>query len=180
MDSGNGLKPHAPELPPYLIVIDALDEIKDNKGPGFLSDLLTTIKEYNLCGFKFLVRSQTNPDVVKLCESFASKAVCRLQDVSIEEARSDIETYLKIKLPMLADSPELAELGRRAGGLFIYAATVVKHLTRHASITARLQRDMLHELLSKSYDLVSACKATFLMNRLYCQIMRDTFLELEG
>ena len=46
-----------PELPPYLIVIDALDEIKDNKGPVFLSDLLTAIKEYNLRGFKFLVMS---------------------------------------------------------------------------------------------------------------------------
>jgi len=30
----------SPELPPYLIIIDALDEINDNKGPSFLRDLL--------------------------------------------------------------------------------------------------------------------------------------------
>ena len=73
---------------------------------------------------------------------------------------SDIETYMKSKLPMLTDSPELAELGLRVGGLFIYAATAVKYLTQRDSITARSQRDMLHDLLSKSYGPVSACKAT--------------------
>ena len=34
-----------PELPPYLIVIDALDEIKDDGGLAFLRVLLITIKE---------------------------------------------------------------------------------------------------------------------------------------
>jgi hypothetical protein len=37
-----------PELPPYLIVIDALDEIKDDGGSRFLCDLLSVIEEYDL------------------------------------------------------------------------------------------------------------------------------------
>ena len=168
-----------PELPRYLIVIDALDEIKGDKGPAFLSDLLTAIKEYDLRGFKFLVTSRSDPDVIKLCESYVSKAVCRLQDVPIEEAKSDIEMYLKTELPIFAGSPELAELGQRAGGLFIYAATAVKYLTRRASITAREQTVMLKDLLSKSYKPASASKATFLIDELYRQIMCDAFSELE-
>ena len=82
-----------PKLPPYLIVIDALDEIKGNGGSAFLRDLLIVINEYDLRGLKFLVTSRSDPKVAALCKSFASEAVCRLQDVPIEEAKSDIETF---------------------------------------------------------------------------------------
>ena len=46
-----------PELPPYLIIIDALDEIKGDGGSVFLCDLLIAINEYHLRGLKFLVTS---------------------------------------------------------------------------------------------------------------------------
>ena len=115
-----------PEPPPYLIVVDALDEIKGDGGSAFLRDLLIAINEYDLRGFKFLVTSRSDHKIAALCESFVSEAVCRLQDVPIDEAKSDIKTYLKTRLPELAGSPEFAELGQRAGGLFIYAATAVK------------------------------------------------------
>ena len=167
-------------LPPYLIVIDALDEIKDNKGPVFLSNLLTVINEYDLRGFKFLVTSRPDPKVAALCGSFASEAVCRLQDVPIEEARSDIEMYLKTQLPELANSPEFAELGRRTGGLFIYAATVVKYLTPLDSITVREQTEMLNDFLSKSYESASSSEATSLVDELYRQIMYDAFSKFSG
>jgi len=110
--------------PPYLIIIDALDEIKDDGGSAFLRDLLTAINKDDLRGLKFLVTSRPDPKVVTLCESFATDAVCRLQDVPIEEAKSDIKTYLNIKLPKLVSSAKLAEVVEQAGGLFIYAATV--------------------------------------------------------
>ena len=79
--------------------------------------------------------SRSDPKVVALCKLFASEVVCRLQEVPIEEAKADIETYLKTQLPELAGSPELTELGQRAGGLFIYTATAVKYLTPVDSIT---------------------------------------------
>jgi len=169
-----------PGMPPYLIVIDALDEILDDGGPAFLRSLLNAIDEYDMRGLKFLVTSRPDPELVKLCKGFTSDAVCRLQDVSIEEAKSDIEKYLKTKLPMLAGSPELAELGQRASGLFIYAATAVKYLTRRTSIRVREQTMMLKDLLSKSSEPASASKATFLIDELYKQIMYDAFSELEG
>ena len=168
-----------PDLPPYLIVIDALDEIKDGGGSAFLGNLLTAINECDLRGFKFLVTSRYDPKVATLCESFTSKAVCRLQNVPIEEAQSDIETYLKTQLPELAGSPELAELGQRVGVLFIYAATAVKYLTPLDSITVKEQIKMLQGFLSKSYEPASN-DATSLVDELYRQIMCDTFSKLSG
>ena len=164
-----------PELPPYLIVIDALDEIKGDGGSAFLRNLLRAINEYNLRGFKFLVTSRPNPKVAALCESFTSEAVCRLQDVPIEEAKSDIKTYLKTELRELASSPEFSELEQRAGGLFIYAATAVKYLTPCDSITVGEKTEMLDDFLSKSYEPTSSSDATFLIDELYRQIMCDAF-----
>ena len=171
---------HGPELPPYLIVIDALDEIEGNGGSAFLQDLFTTINEYDLRGFKFLLTSRSDPEIIMLLESFTSSASRWLQHVPIEEAELDIGTYLRTKLPKLSSNPDLAELGRRAGGLFIYAATAVKYLTPHRSITIRDQTEMLSDLLSNSYDPASASDATFLIDELYRQIMRDTFSKYKG
>jgi hypothetical protein len=172
--------PGHPELPLYLIVIDALDEIEDGGGSAFLHDLLIAINKDDLTGLKFLVTSRSDPKVAKLCESFASEAVCRLQDVPIEEAKSDIEKYLKTQLPELARNPKFAELGQRVGGLFIYAATVVKYLTPHASITVNEQTEMLNDFLSKSYESASSSDATSLVDELYRQIMCDAFSKFKG
>ena len=169
---------HDPELPPYLIVIDALDEIKGDGGLVFLHDLLIAINKYNLRGFKFLVTSRSDPKVAALCESFVSEAVCHLQDVLIEEAKSDIETYLKTQLPELASSPELAELGQRAGGLFIYAVMAVKYLTPLDSITVKEQTEMLKDFLYQSFEPASMSDATSLVDELYRQIMCDAFSRL--
>ena len=107
------------ELPLYIIVIDALDKIKGDGGSAFLCNLLIAINEYNLRGFKFLVTSWSDLKVAALCESFVSEAVCHLQDVPIEEAKSDIKTYLITQLSLLAGTPEFAELGQHAGCLFM-------------------------------------------------------------
>jgi hypothetical protein len=169
----------SPESPLYLIVIDALDEINGEGGSAFLRDLLTIIDEYNLRGFKFLVTSRSEPEVVTLCESFTSEAVCWLQHVPIEEVEMDIRTYLKTKLPKLVSSPELAELVRQADGLFIYAATAVKYLTPHRSITVREQTRMLKNLLSGLSKLASASNPTSLIDGLYRQIMINAFSTFE-
>ena len=170
----------APELPPYLIVMDALDEIEGDGGLAFLRDLFTAIIEYDLRGFKFLVTSRSDPQFARLLYSFTSCASRWLQHVPIEEAELDIGTYLRTKLPKLSRHPDLAELGRRAGGLFIYAATAVKYLTPYHSITIRDQAEMLSDLLSNSYDSAFASDATFLVDELYRQIMHDTFSKYKG
>ena len=124
--------------------------------------------------------SRPDPKIAELCESIASEAVCRLQDVPIEEAKSDIETYLKAQLPKLSGNMEIIELGQRAKGLFIYAATVVKYLTPHRSITVKEQTEMLNDFLSKSYEPNSSRDATFLVDELYRWIMYDAFSNFSG
>jgi hypothetical protein len=164
----------------HLIVIDALDEIEGEGGSAFLGDLLHTIDKCDLRGLKFLVTSRSNPELVERCKTFTSEAICRLQDVPVEEARLDIRIYLKDKLKNLEGSPELAELERRADGLFIYAATAVKYLFPRRSITGGEQTKMLKNLLSKSNEPVSVSKATSLIDELYRRIMCDTFSPFEG
>ena len=105
------------ELPPYLIVVDALDEVKDDGGSIFLQSLLETINQRRLRGLKFLVTSRPDPSVVDLCETFSSKAVCRLQDVPIERVGLDITQYLQSKLPKFVGKPELKTMEQLAGGL---------------------------------------------------------------
>ena len=169
-----------PELPSYLIVIDALDEIEGDGGSTFLRDLLIAIDEYDLRGLKFLVTSRSDPKIAALCNSFVSKVICRLQDVPIQEVKSDIETYLKAQLPELSGSPEFVELAQRTGGLFIYAAAVVKYLTPIDSITVEKQAKMLNDFLSNSYEPASSSDAAFLVDEVYRQIMYDAFSKLSG
>jgi hypothetical protein len=49
-------RPH--DLPPFLIVIDALDEVDDKGGLAFLQTLLTTIQKGHLQGSSFLSQAE--------------------------------------------------------------------------------------------------------------------------
>ena len=125
--------------------------------------------------------SRSDPKIAALCKLFVSEVtICRLQNVPIRDAKSDIEAYLKTQLPELAGSPEFAELGQRVDGLFIYAATVVKYLTPHNSITVGEQSEMLNDFFSKSYEPVSSSDATSLVDELYRHIMYDAFSNFKG
>ena len=163
------------ELPPYLVVIDALDEIERQEGSTFLGDLLQAIDERYLRGLKFFVTSRPDPDVGKLCESLPPKVVRRLQDVPREDVGSDIEAYLRAKLPDLG-GPEVDKAAKQADGLFIFAATVVRCLTPRRSITRREQSTLLEELLSRKS--ASGATQSLLIDDLYQHILRQAFSDL--
>ena len=128
------------------------------------------INKYVLRGFKFSVTTSRS-DAKLVYESFASEAVCRLQDVPIE-AKSVIVTYLKTGASTVCRTCAAQDLG-----LFINAATVVEHSTPVESITVGEQTEMLHDFLSK---LTSASDATSLVDGLYRQIMCASFSKLSG
>ena len=163
------------ELPPYLIIIDALDEIEGQEGSAFLADLLKAIDRRSLQGLKFFVTSRPDPDVTKLCESLPPKVVRRLQDVPKEDVRSDIDAYLRAKLPDL-DGPELDKAAKQADGLFIFAATVVRYLTPRHSITRREQSMLLEKLLSRNSE--SHATKSLLIDELYQNILCQAFSDL--
>ena len=121
----------SPDLPPYLVIVDALDEIEGGGGSEFLRALLTMINKGCLRGLKFLVTSRPDPELASLCQSFSSDAVCRLHDVAADEVDADIAKYLHVALPELRDGPELGKLVFQAQGLFIYASTAVRYVMQH-------------------------------------------------
>ena len=65
------------EFPPYLVIVDALDEVEDQGGSVFPKELLGTTNITDLRGLKFLVTSRPDPNIARLCASFTSEAVCR-------------------------------------------------------------------------------------------------------
>ena len=91
-----GNRPH--DLPPYLIVIDALDEVDDGGGLAFLQALLTTIEKGHLQGLKFFVTSREDDKVASLCDLFSSDVVCRLHKVAEEDVGADILRYLDAEI----------------------------------------------------------------------------------
>jgi len=167
------------ELPAYLIVVDALDEIEAHGGSMFLQDVLETINRHRLRGLKFLVTSRPDPRVVELCKSFSSKAVYRLQDVPIEHVGLDITKYLHIKLANFADTPELETMAQLADGLFISAATIVRYLTPRPSITTAEQRKLLSKLYVQQSFAMSGARRPLLIDELYQQILCDAFSGLD-
>ena len=167
------------EFPPYLIIVDALDEIEAVGGSMFLQGILEAINRCPLRGLKFLVTSRPDPRVVKLCKSFSPNAVCRLQDVPIEHVGSDITKYLHVKLPNFVGKPELKTMARLADGLFISAATIVRYLTPHPSITVDEQCKLLSKLHVQQSFSASGARRQLLIDELYQQILRDAFSGLD-
>ena len=170
-------------LSPYLIVIDALDEVEDRGGLTFLHALLTTIQKGNLQGLKFLVTSREDNNVASLCEGFSSDVVCRLHKVAEEDVSADILRYLDAELPRL-DQGERAELAQQAGGLFIYAATAVRYMTPQAGLTRGEQLKLLRSLLGdsggpKPWDPNEDPEEPLQVDILYHQILSEAFGRLK-
>ncbi|KAG5340378.1 hypothetical protein C0989_001972 [Termitomyces sp. Mn162] len=166
------------DLPPYLIVIDALDEIEGKAGAEFLKELLITIKNGHLKGLKFLVTSRPDPELAELCNSFPPDSVCRLQDVSPEQSNDDIMTYLHSKLSVFQSTSELEELKKKANGLFIYASTAVKYILSGATFGE--QHELMRQLLDlpkiiKSSESSDLSEATAPIGALYHQILSEAF-----
>ena len=167
-----------PELPPYLIVIDALDEIDGHGGSKFLRELLTTVDGGQLQGLKFLITSRPDPELASLCDSLSSDAVYRLHEVPTDAVKVDIVAYLKDKLPNLRDEPQLTDLAEKADGLFIYAATVIRYITPRPRMAKLEQIDLMSKLLGSTWVMSSATGS--LVDELYEQILREAFSNLEN
>jgi hypothetical protein len=164
------------QIPSFLIVIDALDEIVKDEGAIFLRDLLGAVRDGHLAGLRFLVTSRLHPKIVDLCNSFPRNAVCRLQEVDMADVSNDIATFLEAELPALRDEPRLMELAKRSDGLFIYAATAVRYINpQKASKTEQLAS--LVKLLGPR--LPTSTRNPLVIDELYKEILRSAFGDLE-
>jgi hypothetical protein len=168
------------EIPPYLVVVDALDEIEGEGGSAFLRDLLKTIDRGRLRGLKFLVTSRPDPELAELCSSFKSDAVCHLYEVPTDTVNADIATYLRAKLPALQNEVQLEGLVRKADGLFIYAATAVRYISPRYRMSKTEQLRLLRRLANHVPPMSESADAPLLIDTLYQQILLAAFCNLDN
>ncbi|KIK53144.1 hypothetical protein GYMLUDRAFT_207531, partial [Collybiopsis luxurians FD-317 M1] len=139
-------------IPPLVVIVDALDEIENGEGSQFLKVLITTIAAQKAHrGLKFFVTSRQDPRIVEVCNSFPSQAVIQLQDVKSEIVEQDIAKYLQMELPIL-DLAQISQIASQASGLFIYAATIIRLLSRDSSKTTEQRLAILLKPESKGFE----------------------------
>lgn len=160
----------------HLIVIDALDELSGLGSTIFLSALFTLINQLKLKGLKFFITSRSEPNIVRLIDSFQQSTQQWLQDVPIHKVSSDIKKYLCAQLPNLGDT-NIELLNGLSNGLFIYAATAVRLLSPRPNIKFREQIELLEDLTGYTRN-VAGNTSTLEIDGLYQNIMYEALSNL--
>jgi hypothetical protein len=157
-------------LPPYLIIIDALDEIEEGGGSAFMRDLLTTLNDGNLRHLKFLITSRPDPQLVKSWET-SQGVIFHLEDVDMREVDEDIGKFLRTELPDLPDS-KIENIVEQAKGLFIFAATVVRYIKPSTDTTPFEEERALDDLFQQPASGDGSVPAmSRMMDNLYQQVL---------
>ena len=130
-----------------VIAIDALDECEDQEG---IKKLLSTIlnRKPNI-PLRFFATSRPER---RIREAFQQRhhSSLRLHDIENDVVQADIALYLNDQLrgiPKLRQKyetswppPEIGIIVQRAGGLFVYASTVLKYITDRSDPCQRLEK----------------------------------------
>jgi WD40 repeat protein len=144
---------------PFLVVLDALDECyleNGRQGGHAVPELLEKFRP--LGHLKVLITSRVEAPIQRMFDNIKSQVT--LHDIEKNVIQSDIHHYLDHSFTELAcdrkialsfpPASELDELVRRAGSLFVYAATVAKWISQpEAQPLLRLR-----EVLDKDEDEV--------------------------
>jgi hypothetical protein len=125
-----------------VVVIDALDECDD--GDAFRMFLETLLKLAADLPIKFFLTSRPEPVIrEKMLAPGYSRSVLHLHDIEESIVEADIKKYLTEALGSMFPAPspdEVERLAKRAGKLFIYAATAVRYIHHpRGNSSARLQ-----------------------------------------
>ncbi|KAB5587994.1 hypothetical protein CTheo_8562 [Ceratobasidium theobromae] len=113
-----------------VVVIDALDECEDRTGVERLLDLL-----FQFAGdipLRFFITSRPEPEIYMKMVSQApgSRTVLHLHEIEKSLVQADITLYLNEELGrfMSPTQAQIEQLSQRSANLFIYAATLVRHV----------------------------------------------------
>ena len=174
---------------PTLIIIDALDECRDEEpASAVLSVLSRYVDKIPLV--KFFITGRPEPRIrsgfrLELLQSHTD--VLRLHDVKRSSVDGDIRLFFKTQLAdvaknrsdynLLGDWPspsDLDTLCEKAAGLFIYASTVVKFVA---------SKD--HQPTERLTDIISLPQSTVEegrsgVDRLYTEVLRQAFLNIRA
>jgi hypothetical protein len=140
------LMPVRSDLPPcVLVVLDALDECKQDKkhvhGGELIPVLLALLKDMPFV--RLFLTSRREPSIERLflrkSASKVTRALVLHRDIAKDTVQADIERYLRDELAQLKEDVEddvefptdyqVRTLVERANGLFIYASTALEYIS---------------------------------------------------
>ena len=169
---------------PTLIIIDALDECKDEEPASAILSILSRYVD-EIPNVKFFITGRPEPLIrsgFRLRSLRPITEVLRLHDVEPSSVDSDIRLFFRNQLSDIAknrsdcnllkdwpSSSDLDTLCEKAAGFFIYASTVVKFIT---------SKD--HQPAERLSDIVSLPQSTIEEGRsgvdqLYTEILHQAF-----
>ena len=174
---------------PTLIIIDALDECRDEEPASALLSVLSRYVD-KIPLVKFFITGRPEPRIrsgfrLELLQPHTD--VLRLHDVKRSSVDGDIRLFFKTQLAdvaknrsdynLLGDWPSPSDLDvlcEKAAGLFIYASTVVKFVA---------SKD--HQPTERLTDIISLPQSTVEEGRsgvdqLYTEVLRQAFLNIRA
>jgi hypothetical protein len=171
-----------------LIIIDALDECRDEEPASALLSVLSRYMD-KIPFVKFFITGRPEPRIrsgfrLELLRPYTD--VLKLHDVKPELVNSDIKSFFKARFADIAkhrsdcdfteewpSSSDIDILCEKATGLFIYASTVVKFVgSRHYPPHKRLA-------LVVSLPQDTAREGEFGLNHLYTQVLTQAFCDAD-
>ena len=172
-----------------LIIIDALDECKDEEPSSAILSVLSCYVD-RIPHVKFFITGRPEP---RIRSGFRLKSlrpiteVFKLHDVTRSLVDHDIKLYLRTRLADIAQSrsdcdftedwpnpSDIDVLCRKTAGLFIYASTVVKFVAfRHRTPTEQLER-----IISLPQNTAFEGRAG--VDPLYTQILKQAAADVES
>ena len=135
-----------------LIIIDALDECKDEEPASAILSILSRYMD-EIPGVKFFITGRPEP---RIRSGFRLKSlqpiteVFRLHDIKKSSVDSDIKLFFRTRLTGIADtrsdcdftedwpsSSDIEILCQKAAGFFIYASTVIKFVSTKCQVPTK-------------------------------------------
>ena len=175
---------------PTLIIIDALDECKDEEPASAILSILSRYTD-QIPNVKFFITGRPEP---RIRSGFRLKSlqpiteVFKLHEVKQSSVDADINLYLRTELAKVAKarsdcnlpdtwptSSDIDALCKKAAGLFIYASTVIKFVT---SSRYHLPAERLTLITSLPQDTTH--EGTSGIDKLYTQVLQQAFHDVDS
>ena len=169
---------------PTLIIIDALDECKDEEPASAILSILSCFVD-QIPNVKFFITGQPEPCIhsgFRLAALQPITEVLKLHDVQCSSVDADIKLFFNTHLTNIAkyqshgnlkeewpSASDISILCEKAGGLFIYASTVVKFVSSQNHHPA----ERLTLLVSLPQN--SNCEGQSGIDTLYTEILMQAF-----
>ena len=172
---------------PTLIIIDALDECKDEEPASAILSILSCFVD-QIPNVKFFITGQPEPCIhsgFRLAALQPITEVLKLHDVQCSSVDADIKLFFNTHLTNIAkyqshgnlkeewpSASDISVLCEKAGGLFIYASTVVKFVSSQNHHPAG-RLTLLVSLLQNSN-----CEGQSGIDALYTEILMQAFQDV--